>query len=81
MHLLRVTISSAALTFALFLVHAASAQVTDQMKATAAEKMMPADRVSKMRQCEKQMQQQRIKMEDRSRFVDECVWHKVKIER
>jgi len=78
MHLLRVTVSSAALTFAIFLVHAASAQVTDQTKATAGEKMMPADRASKMRECEKQMQQQRIRMEDRSRFVDQCVWARAK---
>jgi len=78
MHLLRVTVSPAAFIFALFLVHAASAQVIDQMKATAADKMMPADRASKMRECEMQMRQQRIKMHDRSRFVDQCVWAKAK---
>jgi len=48
------------------------------MKATAAEKMMPADRASKMRECEKLTAQQKIKMEDRSRFVDQCVWAKAK---
>ena len=42
------------------------------------EKMMPADRASKMRECEKRMQQQKIRTEDRSRFVDECVWAKEK---
>ena len=80
MHPLRMTLFSTGLTFAMFLAHAASAQITTQMKATAMEKMMPADRVSRMRECEKQMRQQKIKLEDRSRFVDECVWHKAKIE-
>ena len=28
--------------------------------------------------CEKRMQQQKIRTEDRSRFVDECVWAKAK---
>ena len=40
------------------------------MKATAPEKMMPSERASKMRECERRMEQQKIKMEDRSRFVD-----------
>jgi len=48
------------------------------MKATAPEKMMPADKALKMRECEKRMEQQKIKMEDRSRFLDECVWAKAK---
>jgi len=54
---------------ALLLSHAASAQ----LKATAPEKMMPSDKVQKMRECQKQAEQQKIKMEDRSRFVNECV--------
>ena len=78
MHPHRLTVFSAALTFAMLLAHAASAQVTDRMKATAPEKMMPADRVPKMRECEKRTEQQKIKMEDRSRVVDECVWAKAK---
>ena len=51
MHPHRLTVLSAAMTFAMFLAHAASAQATDRMKATAMEKMMPADRASKMREC------------------------------
>ena len=43
------------------------------MKATAPEKMMPSDKAQKMRECEKRADQQKIKMEDRSRFVNECV--------
>jgi hypothetical protein len=74
----RLTEFCAPLTFAIFLAHAASAQVTDRMKATAPEKMMPVDKALKMRECEKRMEQQKIKMEDRSRFLDECVWAKAK---
>jgi hypothetical protein len=48
------------------------------MKATAPEKMMPVDKALKLRECEKRMEQQKIKMEDRSRFLDECVWAKAK---
>jgi hypothetical protein len=36
------------------------------------------DKALKMRECEKRMEQQKIKMEDRSRFMDECVWAKAK---
>jgi hypothetical protein len=74
----RLTVFYAALTFAMFLAHAAPAQMTPRMKATAPEKMMPAERASKMHECEKRMEQQKIKMEDRSRFLDECVWAKAK---
>jgi hypothetical protein len=74
----RLTEFSVPITFAIFLAHAASAQVTDRMKATAPEKMMPVDKALKMRECEKRMEQQKIKMEDRSRFLDECVWAKAK---
>ena len=55
------TVISAALTFAMFFAHAASAQVTDRMKATAPEKMMPADKALKLRECEKQMVNTRLK--------------------
>lgn len=74
----RLTVFYPALIFAMFLAHAAPAQVTPRMKATAPEKMMPSERASKMRECERRMEQQKIKMEDRSRFVDECVWAKAK---
>jgi hypothetical protein len=78
MHQHRLIEFSVPLTFAIFFAHAASAQVTDRMKATAPEKMMPVDKALKMRECEKRMEQQKIKMEDRSRFLDECVWAKAK---
>ena len=54
---------------AMFLAQVASAQV----KATAPEKMMPSDKAKKIRQCAKMAEQQKVKMEDRSRFVNECV--------
>jgi len=78
MHPHHPTVISVALTFAMFFSHAASAQVTDRMKATAPEKMMPADKALKLRECEKRMEQHKIKMEDHSRFVDACVWAKAK---
>ena len=56
-----------------FFACAASAQVPGPMKATAPEKMMPIDKAQKMRECEKRADQQNIKVEDRSRFVNECV--------
>jgi uncharacterized protein YycO len=53
-----------------FGVNAASATT---MKATAPEKMMPGDQAKKMRACQKRAMQQQIKMEDRSRFVSDCM--------
>jgi len=44
-----------------------------QMKATAPEKMMPSGKAQKMRDCEKRADEQKIKMEDRARFVNECI--------
>jgi hypothetical protein len=67
----------AALTLAMLLAHTSSAQ-TDRMKATAPEKMMPVDRAQRMRECQQRAEQQKIKMENRSRFVDECVAAKAK---
>jgi hypothetical protein len=74
----RSTAYSAMLIFAMFLACGTSAQGTDRMKATATEKMMPADKAVKMRECEKRAAEQKIKMEGRSRFVDGCVWGKTK---
>lgn len=66
----RPTLVLVALTiFAVSYICAASAQ----MKASAPEKMMPSNKAQKMRECEKRADQQKIKMEDRSRFVNECV--------
>jgi hypothetical protein len=56
---------------AVFFAHSASAQ--DRMKATAPDKMMPGDKVQKMRECQKRATEQKIKMEDRARFIDQCV--------
>ena len=78
MHPHRLTVFFIALIFAMFFAHVTSAQVTDRMKATAPEKMMPADKTAKMRECKKRTEQQKIKMEDRSRFMDECIWAKTK---
>ncbi|HUL89562.1 MAG TPA: hypothetical protein VLU23_15460 [Pseudolabrys sp.] len=66
----RPTLVLVALTvFAVSYTYAASAQ----MKASAPEKMMPSTKAQKMRECEKRADQQKIKMEDRSRFVNECI--------
>jgi hypothetical protein len=73
----RATAFFAALTLAMLLAHTSSAQM-DRMKATAPEKMMPVDRAQKMRECQQRAEQQKIKMENRSRFVDECVAAKAK---
>jgi len=74
----RLTIFFSVLSFVILLAQAPSAQVTLPTKATAPEKMMPTDKAAKMRECEKLTEQQKIKMEDRSRFLDECVWAKAK---
>jgi hypothetical protein len=63
--------------FGIFFSNLASAQ-TDRMKATAPEKMMPGDKAQRMRECGKRAEQQKIKIEDRSRFVNECVATPVK---
>jgi hypothetical protein len=78
MYSYRVALFLIALTLVTLLAQAASAPLADHMKATAPEKMMPAEMVSKMRECKKRAEEQKIKMEDRSHFVDECVWAKAK---
>jgi hypothetical protein len=70
MHWRRPTVLFTVLIFAATsLTYAASAQV----KATAPEKMMPRDKAVKMRECERRAAQQKIKMEDRTRYVNECI--------
>ena len=59
-------------------VQVASAQAPGRMKATAPEKMMPAEKAQKMRECERRAEQQKIKMEDRARFVNECIARETK---
>ena len=61
------------LLIALFFANIASVQASDRMKASAPEKMMPADKTQTMRACEKKAVAQKIKMEDRARFVDACM--------
>jgi hypothetical protein len=42
-------------------------------KPTAMEKMMPSDQVPKMRACEKRAMDQKIKMDERTRFIEDCM--------
>ncbi|HTM74780.1 MAG TPA: hypothetical protein VL198_16260 [Pseudolabrys sp.] len=58
-------------------VQVASAQTLGR-KATAPEKMMPVEKAQKMRECERRAEQQKIKMEDRARFVNECIARETK---
>jgi hypothetical protein len=70
LHPHRPALALVALTFAaVSCTYAASTQ----MKATAPEKMMPSGKAQKMRDCQKRADEQKIKMEDRARFVNECV--------
>jgi hypothetical protein len=52
---------------------AAAAQTPANLKATAPDKMMPADKAAKMRACDKLAMDQHVKMEDRAEFVAKCV--------
>jgi hypothetical protein len=62
----------------LFLITAVPAQTLVPMKSTAPEKMMPSDRAKKMRACEQQAMQQKITMEDRTNFVENCMADKAR---
>jgi hypothetical protein len=42
-------------------------------KPTAMEKMMPSDQVAKMRACEKRAMDEKIKMDERTRFIEDCM--------
>jgi hypothetical protein len=57
---------------------AAVAQKSDTMKATAPEKMTPPGEADPMRECDKMAMDQHIKMEDRARFVRDCIAKKMK---
>jgi len=48
------------------------------MKASAPDKMMPSGGGEAMRECEQIAVQQNIKMEERARFVKDCVAKKMK---
>ena len=56
----------------------AAAQNGGAMKATAPEKMTPPGQSEAMRECDKMAMDQRIKMEDRARFVRDCITKKMK---
>jgi hypothetical protein len=56
----------------------AAAAGAANMKATAPEKMMPQGGGQAMRECDKLAVRQNIKMEDRARFVKDCVAKKMK---
>jgi hypothetical protein len=57
---------------------AAAAQNGGVMKSTAPEKMTPAGQGPAMRECDKLAMEQHIKMEDRARFVQDCIAKKMK---
>jgi hypothetical protein len=60
------------------LVGVAAAQNDGTMKATAPEKMAPPGQSEAMRECDKMAIDQHIKMEDRARFVQDCIAKKMK---
>jgi hypothetical protein len=60
------------------LVGVAAAQNGGAMKATAPEKMAPPGQSEAMRECDKMAMDQHIKMEDRARFVQDCIAKKMK---
>ena len=57
----------------LVLAGAAFAQTKAPMKSTAPEKMMPAGDAEKMRACDKKAMDEHVKMEDRAKFVADCM--------
>lgn len=67
-----------ALAAALVLAAPTAAQTSDAMKATAPEKMSPPGESAAMCDCDKQAMRQHVKMEDRARFVKDCVASKMK---
>jgi hypothetical protein len=57
---------------------AAMTQDSGAMRATAPEKMTPAGQGPAMRECDKMAMDRHIKMEDRARFVQDCIAKKMK---
>jgi hypothetical protein len=57
---------------------AAATQNSGVMRATAPEKMTPAGQGPAMRECDKMAMDEHIKMEDRARFVQDCIAKKMK---
>jgi len=66
-----------ALAAALMLAGSAAAQKSNAMKATAPEKMTPPGASEAMRDCDKLAIARQVKMEDRARFVQDCVAKKM----
>jgi hypothetical protein len=56
----------------------AAAQDNKAMQATAAQKMTPPGEGDAMRACNKLAMDRHVKMEERARFVKECVAEKMK---
>jgi hypothetical protein len=74
MHRHRLIAFAYALSFGMAtFVQVASAEAPGRMKATAPEKMMPPEKARKMRECDRRAEKQKIKMEDRARFVNKCI--------
>ena len=70
-----------ALAAAFLLAGPAAAQRSDvknAMQATAPMKMTPPGESEPMRECDKMAMDQHIKMEDRTRFVQDCIARKMK---
>jgi predicted DNA repair protein MutK len=57
----------------LFLMSELSAAETVTKNFTAMEKMRPDDQVPKMQACNKRAIDEKIKMADRTRFIQECI--------
>ena len=57
----------------LFITTDVPAQTSAPMKATASDKMLSSDQATKMRACEKRAMREKIKMEDRTSFVANCM--------
>ena len=57
---------------------AGAATAQSSMKPSAPQKMMSPDKAQKMRACEKQAADQNIKMDERSKYVMDCMTAKAK---
>ncbi len=74
----RLKIVAALLASGLLAASAVAAEQPAPMTATAPEKMMPRGAGEKMRECDRLAIDQHIRMEDRARFVKDCVDKKMK---
>jgi hypothetical protein len=74
----RLSIVSVVAALAVLLPSAGRAENSSMMKATAPDRMMPKTQAAKMRECDKLAMAQSIRMEDRARFVENCVGGKAR---